>query len=42
MGCNGLDEADLGSALVESGAGVVVGWRGAITVEETDEAVIVF
>ena len=42
MGCNGLDEADLGSALVESGAGVVVGWSGAITVEETDEAVIVF
>ena len=42
MGCNGLDEPDLGSALVDSGAGVVVGWREAITVEETDEAVIVF
>jgi len=42
MGCNGLDEADLGSALVESGAGVVVGWSGTITVEETDEAVMGF
>ena len=42
MGCNGLDEPDLGYALVESGADIVVGWKGAITVEETDEAVIVF
>ena len=42
MGCNGLDLDDLGSALVESGAGVVVGWRGAITVEKTDEVVIDF
>lgn len=42
MGCIGLDEADLGIALVESGAGIVVGWNGAITVEETDEAVTAF
>ena len=33
MGCNGLDEPDLGSALIDSGAGMVVGWSGAITVE---------
>jgi len=42
MGCNGLDEVDLVSSFVESGADVVVGWNGAITVEETDEAVIFF
>ena len=42
MGCNGLDEVDLVSSFVESGADAVVGWNGAITVEKTDEAVSLF
>lgn len=42
MGCNGFDEPDLVTFFVESGAVAVVGWNGAITVEETDESVLIF
>ena len=42
MGCNGLEVDDLGSALMGCGAGAVVGWEGAITIEETDEMVLRF
>ncbi len=40
MGCNGLEMDDLGAVFMGSGAGAVVGWRGPISVMETDEAVL--
>ena len=40
MGCSGLEKNDLGEALMESGAGAVIGWDGPVTVEETDKAVL--
>ncbi len=42
MGCNGLEVDDLGSALMGCGAGAVVGWSGAVTIEETDEVILRF
>ena len=39
---NGLEMDDLGQVLVEKGAGAVVGWDRAVTMEETDAAVLGF
>ncbi len=42
MGCNSLEKDDLGEVLSMDGVGAVVGWSGAVTVEETDEIVFSF
>ena len=40
MGCDGLAVDDLASALCGAGASAVVGWGGAVALDETDEAVL--